>query len=530
MKTLRSIAHIVRADFLERSRRYSFLVILCLSVYLGYIINTGKLVLQFGGCRGIYNSAWLGALTTMAAIFFLGIFGFYLVKGSLDRDERTGVGQIMAATPMRRIDYVLGKWLSHILVLTVLLAVLAVAAVIMQFSYREDPQLNLYALLSPIFLFGLPLLSLIASLAVLFETIPFLKGGLGNVAYFFLYISGLSAVVMTTINKNGVVLFDPTGVGILVPTISQAAQKAGLGCGIGSSFTILGDQPIKTFLWNGMEWDPTLIATRFIGIAVSLVLLALAALFFSRFDPGKLGRPVRAKKTSEPKNNLFARFASWSGQITERLGIGSLFQAGIFRSNFAQMVLAELKLILKGQHWAWYGGALVLWVGGLLSKPDGMVYWLMAIMIWPVLVWSKLGTRETRYRTAQMVFSTAHPLLRLLLSTWIAGVLVSLLLGSGALINFASHGQTTQLGALLFGLVLASSCALALGVWSGTSKVFEVVYLLAWYVGILNQAPGLDFVGTTLNAVVFRQPAGIALFLAICLLLAVVGRKRQLVS
>ena len=37
MKTLRILFHLVRADFLERIRRYSFLIVLALTIWAGYL-------------------------------------------------------------------------------------------------------------------------------------------------------------------------------------------------------------------------------------------------------------------------------------------------------------------------------------------------------------------------------------------------------------------------------------------------------------------------------------------------------------
>ena len=41
---IRAIFHIARGDFLERVRRYSFLVTLLFAVYLGYAAATGKML------------------------------------------------------------------------------------------------------------------------------------------------------------------------------------------------------------------------------------------------------------------------------------------------------------------------------------------------------------------------------------------------------------------------------------------------------------------------------------------------------
>jgi hypothetical protein len=60
--TWRTLTHLARADFLERARRYSFLITLGFAVYLVYLylppIDAGYLTLGLGHYRGVYNSAW----------------------------------------------------------------------------------------------------------------------------------------------------------------------------------------------------------------------------------------------------------------------------------------------------------------------------------------------------------------------------------------------------------------------------------------------------------------------------------------
>ena len=43
MKTLRVLYHMARADFLERVRRYGFLMMLGLVVWLGYLAASGQM-------------------------------------------------------------------------------------------------------------------------------------------------------------------------------------------------------------------------------------------------------------------------------------------------------------------------------------------------------------------------------------------------------------------------------------------------------------------------------------------------------
>ena len=52
MSSVHIIYHLARADFLERIRRYSFLVMLGLAVFLGYQTAVGNMALELGLYRG----------------------------------------------------------------------------------------------------------------------------------------------------------------------------------------------------------------------------------------------------------------------------------------------------------------------------------------------------------------------------------------------------------------------------------------------------------------------------------------------
>ena len=129
MNTTRVIYHLARADFLERVRRYSFLIMLGLVAFLGYQTAVGNITMRLDQYRGEFNSAWVGSMMSLISSFFLGWFGFYLVKGSVARDRETGVGQIMATTPLTRILYMFGKFISNFSVLVAMNLVLAIATI-----------------------------------------------------------------------------------------------------------------------------------------------------------------------------------------------------------------------------------------------------------------------------------------------------------------------------------------------------------------------------------------------------------------
>ena len=155
--TLHVLYHMVKADFLERIRRYSFLAILAGALYLAYAVAAEKVwVLVGNGYRGVYNSAWIGMLMAICCSTFLSLCGFYIVKNSVERDSTTRVGRILAATPMRKELYTVAKTVSNFAVLACMVLVLMAAAVAMQWLRPEVRPISLWKLWSPFLLFPCP--------------------------------------------------------------------------------------------------------------------------------------------------------------------------------------------------------------------------------------------------------------------------------------------------------------------------------------------------------------------------------------
>jgi len=76
-------------------------------------------------------------------------------------------------------------------------------------------------------------------------------------------------------------------------------------------------------------------------------------------------------------------------------------------------------------------------------------------------------------------------------------VLVAGVTNGGLAIRLLIAGDRQGLLAWIACCLFVPSLALALGIWSGTSKVFEALYTVWWYVGPAHHTPGLDFLGTT---------------------------------
>jgi hypothetical protein len=139
-----------------------------------------------------------------------------------------------------------------------------------------------------------------------------------------------------------------------------------------------------------------------------------------------------------------------------------------------------------------------------------------------------MGAREAGHQTNQLFFSAPYPLRRQLPAIWLAGVVVATLTGAGAGLRFILGGDWGSTFAWMSGALFIPSLALALGTWSGTSKLFEAVYTAIWYIGPINRIPAFDYTGAAPQSIASGMPAIFLLVSAVLFGLAVAGRKRQL--
>jgi hypothetical protein len=537
MKSARALYHLARADFLQRTRSYGFLITLGITLYVGYFFvppnHSSYATMAIGNHRGLYNSAYLGSLMALLISPFLSLAGFYLVKNAIDRDIQTRVGQILATTTLSKPLYTVGKTISNFALLAVMVAVMGVAAVVMQFVRGEDLILHLGQLVMPLIFISLPVMLVVAALAILFESIPWLRGGLGNVAYFFLWISALSAPIARLDKGAHGSYNDLFGTGALIPSITAACEvafpgsnKTGLNLGINVKES--GKYwDLTTFRWEGLDWTRQVIVSRVYWLGVGLGLALLAAVFFRRFDPAREGSR-RAPKVVQPPAQPEAIEDRVVPELLPHATLHPLTTTRRF--SFLFMVLAELRLALHGITLWWYLVAAGLFAAGLFTPVSVSRGFLIAAWIWPLLIWSAMGTRETRLRTDQLVFSTAHPLRRQLPACWLAGVLIALVTGGGTGLRLLFAGEQLGLLAWAVGAFFIPTMALALGVWSGSSKLFEVLYLFLWYLGPASHFGHIDFMGAVGPLLPPHTPLFFLVATAALALFALAGRKRQLTN
>jgi len=542
MSAARSIYHLARSDFLERIRRYSFLLVLGLTVYAGYMcippLGGTYTAFVIGGARGFYDSPWVGLVFGNVVSTMLPLLGFYLVKDSVERDVRTGVGQILAATPLNRVSYVVGKWLSNLAVLASILGMLTLVAPLMQILRAEDTAVDLWAIAAPIWLMGLPIAGLTAAIAVLFECVPWLRGGLGSVAYVFLWLAVVLVGWGPLFDRAGVPYNDVAGLSRPLASIREQMVAAGLDPARGTTdlFEPTGGRVVARFAWSGLAWTAGILFERLTWMALALGMALAAAVPFDRFGSarpvtGRRGRPAREGRWPwSPRAHAATEqpAAPSTHATTATVRLTPLGERRP-RACLGALLVGELRLMLRGHHRLWRLVALGLLIATLAAPMGRVLHLFMPVAwLWPLRIWSAMGSREERFQTGPFVLPMIRPLRRQWLALWLAGVVVGVVVSAPAALRRLLDGQWDFLGPRAVGGMVVPALALALGAWTRDGRLFEIVYVVLWFVGPFAGTAPLDFMGTTPGAV--ARGYFLVHLVATCLLLglAVLGRRRQL--
>jgi hypothetical protein len=506
---VRVLGALAVADFRERTRRPAYLVTLAAAVALGYLALPPAaslwVIMNAGGYRGIYNSAYTGTATALAGALWLMLGGFYVVRGAIARDQHTGVGQVLAATPLSSVGYLAGKFCSNLLVLASMAGGLAVTALALQLARGESMAVDPGALLLPFAVLTLPVLAVTAAAAVLFETVPVLRAGVGNIAWFFLWM-------VFAIAGQGVPL---GGLGTVARSMraAMAAQHLPAAAEFSVGFTKV-DHPLRTFTWAGLHPAGGFVAARLVLILAAACLAVLPAVWFGRFDLTR-ARPRRAPALNSGQTPVpvpaAAPPAGQAPRPARSLAYKALSQARPGRGlAFGRLLAGEVRILVQGtSRWWWLVAAALnaasLAVPANLVKPPGATTALLlsAAWIWPVLIWSRLGTQR-RENGLDTLLGAYPGVYRQLAAEWAAGLTLTAVAGLGPLLRMAAAADGPGVAAWIAGALFIPSLALMLGAASRTHRMFQAIYVLLWYAAV-NQVAAADYMGTVL---VNGRPAG----------------------
>ncbi|MFD0485362.1 hypothetical protein ACFQ46_22425 [Kineococcus sp. GCM10028916] len=488
------LARMTVGDLRERMRRPAYAVVVLASIGLAALAvpdpRSRWSIITVSGYRGLYDSAYVGTVTAVASALWISLAGFYVIRTSIARDERSRVGQLLAATPLPTRTYLLAKFAGNLGVLLSMLAVVALSAAVLQLLRGESSHLDVGRLLLPYLALPLPLLTLTAAAGVVFEATPVLRTSLGNATWIALVLGVAAAGGSSTAPLGG------TGFGAIVASLQAGMAAAGVNHA-DQRDVVIGlahlPAPLRTFAWAG--WSPGegfLLSRLALGV-LGVLLVLVPTLWFTRFDPSRT-RARRLRPRAPGTGAMAQPVTAAAAPVAARAGTVRAPSAAVEHGNTAwRLVVGELRILIQGLTPWWWLGALAIAVV-VLALPQAQVpRGLLVAWVWPVLVWSRLGAQQGENDLEGLMASYPWPRSRFL-AQWAAGIVFTLVTGLAPAVRMLMAGDGAGLAAWVAGAVFIPSLALGLGRLSRTQRLFQALYLLLWYL-MVNGSAALDIMG-----------------------------------
>ena len=480
---------IIKYDYLQRTRSYAFLITLCAGLAMAYTFvpepNANYATIRISDYIGVYNSAWFGYVTAIMSSVFLSLIGFYLVNSAIEKDIETKVGQIIASTSVSNFKYLFSKVISNFLILLTIVLIIFLMSITLFFLYNDGYSFQLLHFVKPYLFITLPAMFFIAVLAVVFEVVLGRYSILKNVLFFFLFIALL---LVTPFIENQFSL-DVFGNKIvihqmeeMVKGITQTNEKISLT--IGYVIGNIGES--KKFIFNGVHFPYLFLISRVLWIGLGILLTVFISTVFHRFNVKENVRVPKQKSDKTDKN-------------PKREIILSRLPKTVVNYGILPLLKVEISLLIRnGKRWLW--GINILGMVLLAFLPLEIAHQIILPILWFLQVarLSELVTKEIHHNVYYFAFTSYKPIVRVLVSQLLAGIVLMLFIASPLIIRLLIQVNFIALSSVVFGGIFIVLFAAGLGIITKSKKLFEVVFFLLTYANI-NKIAFVDYFGGLTN-------------------------------
>jgi hypothetical protein len=482
--------NLVYGDYLQRTRSYAFLITLAVSLYAAYLFvpaqEANYTTLKIGHYVGVNNSAWSGYVTAMMTSVFLSWIGFYLVNSNIKKDIDTGLGMIIAATPITNFQYLLAKALSNFMVLMTITSIIALMSASVFLIRPGTYAFELQHFIVPFLVITLPTLFVVASLAVFAEVLLYRYTILMNTCYFFLFTALLPAqqYIIPALDVMGIRAVTVGMQNLVGQQFQEYDTVIGMGFHVGKKGNL------TYFEFKGLAWTAFLLLTRLLWVSAGFALVYVSGLLFHRFD-------ISSRRKKEKKNGVLDVDEPLDLSLTPSLKDIKLSELPKIKPSFGigLLIQTELRLLFRrGPKWLW-----LVNIAGMITlifTPIHIAHLLVLPILWflQIMRWSDLATKEKTYRIHYFSFASYKPVSRLFLAQILAGIILAIGLSLPLIIRYVILMQLLPLASIFIGAIFIVVCAVLLGLLSGGKKLFEILFFSLTYCNV-NKVPAMDYFG-----------------------------------
>lgn len=476
-----------------RLRRSSTLVALLTVAIISWAMMgdpaSGDAVLVIDDTRVLYTSSVIAIGSASLACILFGLGGFYLVRGRVAEDLRSGTGSVIGATPVGSALFLASRWAGGVAYLGALMLAF-MGTMLALHLVRGDGPIELLVYLRFYALLLVPMLFFTVSCAILFDSVAVLMGKAGDVLYFFVWCAqlgvaaGLTAGVTagTSPQAPWVTMFDFSGIGAALLLIRQGFDTTHIALGGGTFDPARAPLTLAATLWT-----VELVALRLAAGALALLPMLPAVMLFHRFSPDRVKVASAARRRS-PLAVINAALRPLARIVQPLFGLAATLP------GMAGQVLADVTLTFVMAPLALVAVLGVTLAALVVPAPVLGPLLMAAVAFWGVLI-SDLSTRDFEAGIEELTGALRGGVARRYLRQYAASALLGFLFTGTVALRWA-FGQPLRALALVAGVLALAALASLFGRCARTSRLFLALFLFGIYVAVnVVTLPMIDAVG-----------------------------------
>ena len=473
------IYQVMKADLLERVRRSSFLAMCVFAMFLAFFSVPDVEAPLVSICMepGIFgqgsNPSWIPIAIALCGGVLFPMIGLSFVKNNISMDRESGLLYGLQSMNMKKGNYIIGKFLSNLSMLTVMwLFVMLGAALMLPFRFPDQP-LPFYDFISP-FIGIYPGIVFAAAFAVLLDSVPFISSKAGNAV-------GLTALFVMFLVNYSASGYDNPLLGAfdygnyrwvmdsiddaVVPVIGRGVRETGI---LVPGGMFAGSKGGQELVFHGLLWNRQYLMEKIILTAISMALVLSAVILLETAE--------KNKKTS-------------SGKPREK---------GACCTNQFMM---ERRLLLKSLPKSCLAVNVGLWIYSIFAPLQYVQGYLWIIMlICSVALFSQMGCREHENGLTECFVTIKSSLVRQMVYSYLWAAVILFMLSLPVIVRcFVEQKILCSCSYIAFSFFVPA-LACFLGEYSKSRRAFETVYLLICF--LLLNMPSFLFQGNVVAVMV----------------------------
>lgn len=486
---------IAQSDFRERTRRFSFTVLCALSVFAALLFvpdpdaEMTSIAVDADYFLQGTNWTWIPVASALCTGMLLPLIGFFYLRNSLTLDRKTGTVNLIYTSPVNKVVYLAGKYLSNSLILICILSAVIMSSFFMMLLSFPGMEISVLHFLS-YFISIIPGIFLCSAIALLCEAVPFVQSRSGSwLAGIIFFISYIVCLDVIGSQPQGIIarFFDMTGYVWLKDSIDQSVyditgNPAHAALGVYKD-SIKSDLNLPELFFLPLSITSERLIEKGCMIVFGIIICIVAAVIVPRYEnTGKI-------RTVSEKTHI--------------------------KSGGHGLTVTEFILTFRSCSAAWFIIMAVLWLSMFLADMETAQeqLWVFAIA-WSCILFSDYGCREKKCNLNNLIPTYGYAYQNQLLVRWCMGGMISLLITAPVIIRAAFAGELMGAAAGIIFAFFVPALSIFLGQLSGSERMFEIAFLMICYL-MLNSTSFISLSMTSEKAFLYCIMMSIVSFLTL---------------